>query len=56
MTGGLKLDAYRGRVTVFVNDDDIIQSIEMEIEVGLPDGIKNGNELDIKLEELQNEK
>lgn len=41
-TGGMKLDAWQGRITVFVDDVDIIQSIEKEVNIPLPGGFNYG--------------
>jgi hypothetical protein len=38
----ITLDGCVGRVTVFVDSDDVIQRITQEVEVALPDDIDNG--------------
>ncbi len=43
--GETKCDACPWRVTVYLTGDKI-ESISQEVEVGLPDGIKHGGELD----------
>lgn len=41
-------DPHLWRVTVFLdNDGASIRAIEQEVDVGLPDGIDNGDELDL---------
>jgi hypothetical protein len=45
-TGCITLDSRIWRVTVFVDDDNIIKYITQEVEVGLPDGVANGEALD----------
>lgn len=49
-TGTVKLDARTWRVTVIVDDKDIIESITQEVEVGLPEGVAHGEALDAALE------
>lgn len=49
--GSVQMDAQAWRVTVFVDESGLITSIEQEVEVGLPDGIDCGDELDSKLRE-----
>lgn len=46
-TGCIKCDARVGRVTVFVNDNNIIEHIEHEIQVAFPFEC-NGSELEEK--------
>jgi len=41
-TGGIYLDARVWRVTVYVDDNDIIQSITQEVEVALPEKVCHG--------------
>lgn len=41
-TGEVKCDSVVGRVTVVVDDRDIIMCIEQEVQVGLPPGVPNG--------------
>ncbi len=49
--GGLKANARLWRVTVYLKEGTrLIDSIEQEVEVGLPEGISNGHGLDIALE------
>lgn len=43
--GVITTDAMTGRVTVMVNEDFIIQSIEKECNVWLPDGVEHGHAL-----------
>lgn len=38
-------DSRTWRVTVIINEDNIIEEITQEVSVGLPDGIDNGYEL-----------
>ena len=45
---GIKLDARTWRVTVYV-DDDFIEKISQEVEVGLPKRIQHGEHLGIAL-------
>ena len=47
-TTGCKCDAQRGRVTVWMEGDKIV-SVEQEVKVYLPDGIRNGHVLDVAL-------
>lgn len=44
--GAETLDAKEWRVTVRINTDGTIRNIEQEVEVWLPDGIQDGDELD----------
>lgn len=44
-TGRVTLDAWHGRVTVVVDDHDIIQYVEMEVHIPLPDGFNYGADL-----------
>lgn len=41
----VKCDYRPWRITVHVNDDDIITSVKQECTVGLPDGIEHGSHL-----------
>ncbi len=41
-TGGIKLDASLGRVTVVVDDNNIITGLSQEVTVGLPEGVEHG--------------
>jgi hypothetical protein len=43
--GETKLDARTWRVTVYVDNNDTIERIEQEVEVGLPDGVIHGEAL-----------
>ena len=45
-TGDLKMDSRTGRITVYVDEEDTILYMEQEVEVGLPDEIKDGAALD----------
>lgn len=45
----LHADARTGRVTVMINEDGLIESIRMEIEIGLPEGTTCGESLRIAL-------
>lgn len=47
--GECTCDARSGRVTVFVDKEDIITSIEMEVIVHLPNGVQNGHALNLAL-------
>jgi len=44
--GVIKTDAIPWRVTVSLTKDDRVESIEQEVEVDLPEGVRNGYELD----------
>lgn len=48
-TGRATADARTWRVTVYVNDDNIIQGITQEVEVGLPKNVHSGDHLAIAL-------
>jgi len=48
-TGVVKLDAQSWRVTVYVDDNDIIEKIEQEVEVGSV-GYNNAYEMRLELE------
>ncbi len=50
-TGGCKANAQTWRVTVFIDTlkSNLIRSIEQEVQVGLPDGVRNGHALDLAL-------
>lgn len=41
----LTADSWLGRITVFLDKDDIINRIDYEVDVGLPRGIAHGNSL-----------
>ncbi len=43
--GEIKTDSRVWRVTVCVNDKDVIDKIEQEVEVGLPAGVSHGHAL-----------
>ena len=47
--GEVTLDSWQGRVTVVVDDNNIIESIEQEVEVGLPEGVAHGQALRVAL-------
>lgn len=47
--GIIKLDARVWRVTVYIDKDNIIETIEQEVEVGLPENVANGEALGIAL-------
>ena len=49
-TGMMTLDSRTGRVTVVVDENDIIKGIEMECKVSLPEGIAHGEALSMALE------
>lgn len=44
--GETKCDGRTWRVTVFLDEAERIESIEQEVEVGLPDNVEDGYELD----------
>jgi hypothetical protein len=44
-TDGIQLDMQPWRVTVMVNGRGLIESIEQEVQVGLPDGVQHGQDL-----------
>lgn len=44
-TGMCTMDARIWRVTVFVDEQDVIKDITQEVEVGLPEGISHGEHL-----------
>jgi len=48
-TGMVTLDSCVGRMTVIVNDDDVIQRIDKEVRIPLPEGVKNAYDLRCKL-------
>lgn len=48
--GECTLDAYEQRVTVYLDEDDKIESIEQEVTVSLPDGIIHGHALRIAMD------
>ena len=48
-TGTMTLDSCTGRITVIVDENDIIQSIDKEVRIPLPDGIENAYDLTCKL-------
>jgi len=43
--GTIKLDARVWRVTVYINEDNVINYISQEVVVGLPDGVAHGDAL-----------
>lgn len=47
--GGYTLDAVTWRVTVFIDDNDVIKEVSQEVEVGLPEGCQHGASLDSAL-------
>ncbi len=49
--GAETCDAQPWRVTVYVNDKNIITSIRQEVEVWLPEGVENGHDLRVKMGE-----
>jgi len=48
--GECTCDSRTWRVTVFIDENNIIEKIEQEVEVGLPEGVKHGNALWTALE------
>lgn len=48
-TGMVTLDSRTGRITVIVDEADVIQSIDKEVRIPLPDGVKNAYDLKCKL-------
>lgn len=44
--GGMHCDARPWRVTVFVDDSGCITKVSQEAEVGLPDGVEHGHNLE----------
>jgi hypothetical protein len=42
---GVKLDAWCWRVTVYLGSDGMIYDIEQEVEVGLPNGYRDGHHM-----------
>ncbi len=48
---GTKCDARTGRVTVQLDENENIAFIDHEVSVGLPEGIRNGHELEKALNE-----
>lgn len=48
--GSITLDSRIWRVTVFVDDDNIIESVSQEVEVGLPKEVRNSEALGVALE------
>lgn len=44
-TGACTADSYRWRVTVIVDEKDVIKEITQEVEVWLPEGITHGQAL-----------
>jgi hypothetical protein len=44
-TGTVTCDAQRWRVTIIVDENDIIKSVKQEVEVSLPEDVKHGNHL-----------
>jgi hypothetical protein len=49
-TGVQTLDAYSWRVTVFVDENDTIERITQEVEVGLYGNVEDGHHLDMALQ------
>lgn len=49
-TGMCTLDGRTWRVTVIVDENDIIKKITQEVEVGLPEGISHGEHLSYALQ------
>lgn len=47
--GSYTLDSRSWRVTVFIDENDIIEKISQECVVGLPDGIEHGRHLRLSL-------
>lgn len=45
-------NAVPWRVTVYVDGSNLVRGVEQECEVGLPEGVKNGYELDQQMEWL----
>ena len=41
-TGLIKLDACTNRITVYTEPDDTITAVEMEVSLGLPEGVRFG--------------
>jgi hypothetical protein len=49
--GGAQADAWKWRVTVWLEDDDkTVKRIQQEVEVGLPDGVCHGQCLEAALQ------
>jgi hypothetical protein len=48
-TGRVTLDCRTGRITVIVDDNDVIQSIDKEVRIPLPEGVENACDLERKL-------
>jgi len=48
-TGTIKLNAHTWRVTVYIDDNNIIKEIEQEVEVALPDHVDSGEALAVAL-------
>jgi hypothetical protein len=49
-TGMMTCDGYSWRVTVIVDEENIIESIEQEVSVGLPEGVAHGCALRVALD------
>lgn len=49
VSGGIQLDSQEWRVTVWLNEDGTIASMEQEVVVGLPDDCKHGGDLNDRL-------
>lgn len=49
-TGKIKCDARSWRVTIIIDDNNVIENITQEVEVGLPDGVAHGEALKHALE------
>lgn len=48
--GGIQLDAQEWRVTVWLKEDSkTIESIDQEVQVGLPEGVRHGADLDSRI-------
>jgi len=48
--GTVKCDARTWHVTVYITEDNIIEEISQEAEVGLPDGVEHGEALGVALQ------
>ncbi len=47
--GEVKADARSGRVTVFLDANDLVTRISMELDIELPIGYKNGSAISVAL-------
>lgn len=45
VTNGTQLDSRTWRLTVYIDENNLIKKIFQEVEVGLPEGVRNGHEL-----------